>query len=382
MSGVRSHALRAGVAALLIAGASGVSCRGPEAAAETALDSASWTLAHQPRWRFGDGSGPPEYVLDRVFSGLITRQGAALIGNSGTQQVRMFDSAGSYVSATGRQGGGPGEFRSISWMTRFQDDSILAFDLRSQRFSVLTERGAFVRSFQNAAPGGPSFPLGIFSDGSVLVGVEKAYDPRSQAGRVRDTLALYRLAGDSAVAVRRIPGADWLLYGDGMRYRSIRLPFGRTSFVAVTGDRIVLASSDVARLHVLDDHGREIEIIDLPLRARRLASDELSEAIDEAAPDPGERGPLRREMRRVGRITAPVLTDLLVDSEMNLWVRTDPGRAGTSVKWLVVSPAGELVGSLLLPVDWRPLDIRGDRMLVWERDADEVERVSLRRVVK
>lgn len=380
MSGVCTRALRAG-AALLIAGASGASCGGPRPEGGSAPDSASWTLAAHPRWRIGDDSGPPQYVLDRVFSGLITREGGALIGNSGTQEVRAFDSAGSYVSATGRQGGGPGEFRSISWMTRFQDDSILAFDLRSQRFSVLTERGAFVRSFQNPASGGPSFPLGIFSDGSVLVGVEKAYDPRSQAGRVRDTLTLYRIAGDSAVAVRRIPGADWLLYGDGMRYRSIRLPFGRTSFVAVTGDRIVHASSDVARLHVLD-HGREIEIIDLPLRARRLASDELSEAIDEAAPDPGERGPLRREMRRVGRITAPVLTDLLVDSEMNLWVRTDPGRAGTSVKWLVVSPAGELVGSLLLPVDWRPLDIRGDRMLVRERDADEVERVSLRRVVK
>lgn len=382
MSGVRIRRLRAVVVALLIVGASGVSCGGPQPVAGSGPDSASWTLVPQPRWRIGDASGPPQYVLDRVFSGLVTPEGATLIGNSGTQEVRAFDSAGSFVSATGRQGGGPGEFRGINWMARFQGDSILVFDLRSQRFSVLTERGAFVRSFQNPASGGPSFPLGVFPDGSVLVRVEKAYDPRSQAGRVRDTLTLYRIAGDSAVAVRRILGADWLLYGDGMRYRSIRLPFGRTSLVAVAGDRIVHASSDVARLHVLDDHGREVEIIDLPLRARRLASDELSEAIDEAAPDPSERGPLRREIRRVGRITAPVLTDLLVDSEMNLWVRTDPGRAGTSVKWLVVSPAGGLVGSLLLPVDWRPLDIHADRMLVRERDADGIERVSLRRVVK
>ena len=79
----------------------------------------------------------------------------------------------------------------------------------------------------------------------------------------------------------------------------------------------------------------------------------------------------------LGYIRGPV--GLTIDSEGHV-VRIESLR--TSVKWLVVSPAGELVGSLLLPVDWRPLDIRGDRMLVRERDADGIERVSLRRVVK
>jgi len=157
-------------------------------------------------------------VFDRVFSGVLGDDATTLVGNSGTQQIRVFDGDGRSVAVAGRQGGGPGEFRSINGMSRFRGDSILVFDLRSQRFSVLTPRGAFVRSFQNSASGGPAFPFGVFPDGSILVGVEKSYDPRIQTGRVRDTLALYRLAPDSAA----IPGDTLAIRGERARRGSRR----------------------------------------------------------------------------------------------------------------------------------------------------------------
>lgn len=383
MTGARPsiRVLRVVGSALLLVLAPGASC-GVAHEAVAAPDSASWAVAPEPLWRIGDASGPAPYLLDRVFSGLITGHGAALIGNSGTREIRRFDSAGAFVSATGRQGAGPGEFRSINWMSRFRGDSILVFDLRSQRFSVITPRGTFVRSFQNGGFGGPAFPRGVFPDGAVLIGVEKAYDPRAGAGRVRDTLALHRVAGDSAAAVLRLPGAEWLVYGDGMRYRSTRLPFGRTALVAVSGDRIVHGSSDSPRLHVLDGSGRELATIDLPLRARSLAREEVRDAVEEAVANAGDRALVRRELSHRGGITAPVMTDLRADSEGNVWVRAYPPAGGGSAEWIVVSPDGALVGSRLLPVGWHPLDLRGGLMLVRERDADGVERVSLRQVTR
>jgi hypothetical protein len=151
---------------------------------------------------------------------------------------------------------------------------------------------------------------------------------------------------------------------------------------AVWGDRIVRASSDSARLEIRDRAGKRLTAIDLPIRERRLTQAEIAAGIERAVPDRRDRQLIERELRRHPPGSAPLISELRAGRDGSLWIRTYPAQSGAKVKWLVVSPAGERIGSVMLPADWRPLDIAAGRLLLREQDADGVERVSIRAVVR
>lgn len=350
----------------------------------TPADTAGWSMSSVPKVRIGAAAGAADYELSKVFGGLITLDGGVVVGNSGTSEIRRYDRTGRYLATSGRQGSGPGEFRSISWMGPYRGDSIVVYDMRSQRFSVLGPGGEFSRVLSPGTTAGPVRPLGIFSDGAILLAVEKAYDPRTQSGRTRDAVSLYTLSPDGVVSARigTYPGSEWLLYGAVSSYRSTRLPFGRTGMFAVWSDRIVRASSDSARLEVQDRAGKRLAAIDLAVRERRLTRAEIDDGTETAIPDRRDREVIERELRRHPPEWAPLITELRAGRDGNLWIRTYPARNGALVKWLIVSPAGERIGSAMLPADWRPLDIVRGRLLVREQDAAGIERVSIRSVVR
>jgi hypothetical protein len=349
----------------------------------TPADTAAWTLADTPRARIGVASGRPEYTLDRVYGGLVLPDGRIALGNSGTREVRFFDARGAYLSSVGGEGGGPGEFRGVNWIGRGSGDSVLVFDLRSQRFSVLDPRGAFARSFQLRETRASARPVGVFSDGTIAVAVEQQFDPRGGPGAVRDTIELLRVTPTGEIAGRlgRFPGVEWLIYEHPASFRTTQLPFGRSGHVAVTGEHVAYGSSDSNRLRVFDRSGAVVRTIEFPARPRRrLSEQELSAYLEEAVQDGAEREAIRHHFQGRGAAAAPVFSDLRADRRGNLWVQTFPARDGAPSKWLVLSPAGETLGSVLLPADHLPLDIDSAAVLVRETDEDGVQRVSLRTV--
>lgn len=341
---------------------------------------ASWRLAGEAGVTIGGSAGPGQ-ELYRVYGGLIAPGGKIVLGNSGTGEVRVFDPAGRFLSATGRQGRGPGEFTGINWMAPTRADSILVYDLRAQRFSVLDPAGAFVRSFRSALPPGSSRPLGVFSDGSVLVAVENRYDPRGD-GVVRDTLVLHRVSPEGAVlaTVGRFPGAEWLRYEHAASFRVARLPFGAAGHVAVAGDHVVYGSSDAGRLRVHDREGRVVREIALPGAPRALDRREVSDLLESSVPDEVERNAIRRHYDGTGEARAPVFSALRADREGRLWVQLAPEAESDSARWAVFTLQGEEAGSVRLPRGFFPLDVLGGWLLLRETDAEGTERVSVREV--
>jgi hypothetical protein len=81
-------------------------------------------------------------------------------------KVKYFDATGKLVKIAGRDGDGPGEFRSLTSICRTRGDTIVVSD--RARLGVLDKDGTVVRHFPNAAPRFLPYD-GCFADGTVLL---------------------------------------------------------------------------------------------------------------------------------------------------------------------------------------------------------------------
>jgi len=128
-----------------------------------------WTVADSPAFVIGVAQGAPAYELDRVRSATRLADGTVVVANSGSRELRFFDVTGRFVHSTGRDGEGPGEFRSIDGVWRYRADSLLAVDGALGRITILTRTGDPVRDFR-IETGNPIVHVrGVFDDGSLLI---------------------------------------------------------------------------------------------------------------------------------------------------------------------------------------------------------------------
>lgn len=356
---------------------------GDEPRAAPADTAAAWTLSAEPRVRIGAGDGPGQ-ELHRVYGGLVASDGRIVAGNSGTGEVRFFDARGRFLFASGREGSGPGEFRGIHAVSPLRGDSILVYDARLRRFSVLDAGGRFARAFSLPPAVGPAQLAGVLADGSIVVAAQEPFDPRGGAGVVRDHLVLLRVtaAGEVMDTVARVPGAEWLLYEAASSFPATQLPFGRAGYVAASGEHVVYASSDSDELRLLAPGGAPVRTIRVPAEPRVMTDAEVSAHLDASIDDPAERSAIRRHLEEEGDRSAPLVSGLRADRDGNLWVRLFPPAGSDVAKWVVLSPAGERIGSLRMRADAYPLDLRSDAVLVREGSTDGVEVVTLRALAK
>ncbi len=375
----RRTEIRFTAAALLLAAAA---CRpsGKAGAAATVPDSAAWVLGTRPLMLVGSGS-ESGHELDRVYGGIVTLDGSVVVGNSGTRELRFFSRDGAPGRVAGRSGRGPGEFQGINWLRPYRGDSLIAFDLRAQRFSVWSAAGEFGRVFQPPSPG-DTRAVGVFPDASVLIATDRPYDPRQGAGVVRDEFELSRISptGTPAASLGRFPGTEWLLYRHPAAFGATQPPFGTVAHVVVSGDHVAYASSETGRVAVHDGTGRLVRTIQVPVQPRRITRARIEQALREIE-DEVERRAVRRHLEGLRNAAEPAIRDLRADRRGRLWIQT-PASGPEMSRWLVYDAAGRQEGSILIPSSHVPLDIHPDRLLVRETDADGVHRVSLREVVR
>jgi hypothetical protein len=110
-----------------------------------------WTVGSTPTLTIGTTEADPGHELAQV-SGARMRDGQVLVANSGSYEIRRFDSAGRYLGATGRKGQGPGEFLGVISLFPASGDSVYTLDAGNLRWSLHDRSGRFVR----VIPGGPA----------------------------------------------------------------------------------------------------------------------------------------------------------------------------------------------------------------------------------
>jgi hypothetical protein len=341
------------------------------------------------RVSIGVVEGAPEYMLFRVLSGMVLRDGSIVIANSGTSQVRVYDQAGRFLRSFGKEGQGPGEFGAVAIVGVLADDSLLISDLREKRFSIFTTAGEFVRTIP--VPRAMSFSYeihGLLANRRLLVSPTAVPTSLPSSGTVTRnpvTVVWMGLDGGTVSPFAEFPGAESFRFN----YSSMPLVFGRGLHIVASGDRIAVANDDAYSIRVYDMTGKLLQVV----RERRepvpVRAGDFEAAIPPApAPLPGDRFLRNLEAQPRLRTKPPFgggcpYSCLRFDRAGNLWAReympgtnflfgNNPGSV-----WHIFNPQGVFTGSLIIPPKTVILDAGADWVLVNQRDDLDVEHVVL-----
>lgn len=127
--------------ALLVGGITLLSCSTPRSRVREA---SPWAVDPTPALTVGTKEADPGHELAGVFSARLV--GATLIvANSGSSELRRFDSLGRYQGAEGRKGQGPGEFLGTISLFPAPGDSLYSFDDQNLRWSIHDLSGHYGR---------------------------------------------------------------------------------------------------------------------------------------------------------------------------------------------------------------------------------------------
>lgn len=354
-------------------------------------DGRDWRLSVAPLLDIGAVDADPEYQLFQVAGALRLSDGRIVVANSGSSELRFFDADGTFLAASGREGGGPGEFEDLLWLERLAGDSIMAYDWRQRRVSIFDPHGRFVRSFDLhfiiQAGGFPTLvaPLG---DGSLLVSLEQTFVGERRAGLRRDTTLYLRCDTQGAVldTIGRFPGGESFSFMEGESWIGGGVPFGALAQAAVQGAGFYYGSSDSYEIgyHAADGTLQRIVRLDranLPVTAddiERFKQQSLARARDEP------RRQIRQRMfaRMPWPETMPAYDEFKVDEEGNLWVAEYRRPGDDQPRWQVFDRDGALLGLVGTPPRFAIHQIGPNYVLGRWRDALDVEHVLLYELVK
>lgn len=356
-----------------------------------------WRVPDEPTLTIGQLEGNAHYELYQVTGALSLADDVTVVANSGTLQLRFYDRRGTFMRSVGGRGGGPGEFQSLEWISRFAGDSILALDVSGHRVSFFDSSGRFGRSVRlEPSPEIPfPRPVGFFADGSLLA-THGAYVLGGELPvRVeRDEEGLFRFAADgtSASRVGTFLGRERdivLVRPPNGEPRVERWPrlLGRTTVYAASGDRFYVADNDTYEIQVYSMDPPRLRMIIRKQHVHLAVTEADVRAVrDSVLSSTGRADPIVRssfENRPPPPSTMPAYApDIHLDVDGNLWVREYTRPGDPRVAWSVFTGEGVFLGTVDTPSGLEILDIGSDCILGVRRDEVDVEYVQRYELLK
>ncbi|HET7602332.1 MAG TPA: hypothetical protein VFK36_04895 [Gemmatimonadales bacterium] len=354
----------------------------------------AWTVVDTP---FFDAGGSPGTDFQDVVSVVRTRDGALAVADGGDQRIRVFNGAGEVVRILGARGTGPGEFRSLSWMTA-AGDSLLAYDAVERRLTLFGAYGRVRTAALDVGNALFNMPVGRFRDGTLLV---ESGGPRfpfpGRPGQVRrDSALLLRADAEGHVqdTLAHVPWSESfgvaLGSGDRRFMAPMPRPFARRTSAVVLHSGFAVGEGGTYVIDVYSHDGT----LQQSMRRNRSGAPVTPEAIHAFAdarraqpPGSGLQGSLDSAL-----VTAldsapfpssmPVFERVLADEVGNLWVEEYSIRGGQPRHWSVFNDSGRWLGDVSTPAGFDPQYITGDALYgVW-RAGGEVPRVRGYALVK
>lgn len=392
---MRSRLKRGSVALLVVPLALGGCDEGaPSASGPTVTDSAGVRIVHHPLgqdfplWEVDqDGvltlEGDPDSPPFRVRSAFQLSDGGFAVAEAGNHRVAFFDSGGRFQGSSGGEGEGPGEFQSLSLLSRSVGDTLLAWDMGSRRVSVLTPSGEFVRSFGLQTTEEVPFAsvTAAFGDGSFLAtGFVDTGGGPIQTGRRSYTSPSFHFGPDGAFLAHlgsfATPESYFETFDNG-GFSVYPAPFGMVSHRLAVDSLFLTARSDSYELR-LAPPGGEINLVirrdprNQPVTSALRGSLVEKLVAESAGGDPASYRRVLEEMEVPDR--TPEFGRVFADRLGRIWVEEyDPLAEVT--EWRVYGSDGVGVGALHLPEDFRPTDAGEDYILGVQTDEMGVESI-------
>jgi hypothetical protein len=295
------------------------------------------------------GSGP-EAELTYVTALDADSRGRMYVANMFQQSVTVLAPDGKVLWKIGRDGSGPGEFRSVRDVQVLPGDSLLVYDPELARVSVFaadSSRPAYVVNMADHLRGMPPFHLRRApATGGYLAYFQARFafgsDNRFEARR--DSVALLNADGSTRARVASFAAAPFLV----ARTSVTPHPFGRRMVAGLDSrGRTLLAWTDSLAVTAYSPAGKREGSFSSRYDPPPITRDDSRRALERMG---GEQGKRMFESVLADSLPArwPAMGDLLVDDRDRVWINL-AGPLDQPAEWAVFSPAGRYLYSVFLP---------------------------------
>lgn len=353
-----------------------------------------WVIDSVPSLDIGGSDTDPHYDLLQVFGATRLSDGRVAVLNSGTSEIRYYDSTGVWLSSSGRKGQGPGEFEMAGALFQLSGDTLGVYDYQLRRMSRLAADGSFLPTIPMAeGEGGPMvIPVGRLTDGSWLASIGNVFTINTPSGAMRPPLALVHVAPDLVQVTDTVvvmpDNEAWVESGGSgdKRFMSVSsLPLGLSS--PGTVDDSLIFAGDAAQyiIGVYRPDGTLVRSIRYP-GARKPVTDDILERVKanelSGVPDRHRAEVEARWEKMPKPKELPAFDAFAVDADNNLWVSEGRALPADATDADVFDPAGKLLGSVALPAGFALSEVGHDYILgVWKDDVG-LEHVRRYEIVK
>lgn len=296
--------------------------------------------------------------------------GKLVVADARQAGLCLFDATGRFMRVVGRRGNGPGEFRAIASIDRLPGDSILVFDSKLGRLSVVSPAGAVVRSIPVPRPtttgNFTAVLVRALPDGTFLAGWTDRFERVPSPESVRLTLTLHRVdrtgkpLGPVGTFTHRMlfiqeqpgPPDPSIAFWDLAFGRRLSLVAAKDGFLAGDG------SAATVTLHGVD--GRALVAYRGSAPPRRVTPADIAAYRRDALAEAEPAGRAKEERRVKGMpfpATFPAYRALVLDRAGRLWLDPEPSPAdaGRGTEWAVWELAAGRSFRVMVPAGFRPM---------------------------
>ena len=326
-------------------------------------------------------TGAPE-EFGRVNSATLGPDETVLVADGLNHEVRVFGLDGVHRRTFGRNGEGPGEFRSlysVAWM----GDRLLTLDSSLGRIGEFSAEGEWLGQQRvegrvsgspagiRLIPAGPDefYRLGFLRDAAGITRVLVRHDSRGETG---DTLSW----------LQPPPGpAGFILCQHGGTITSFPVPFG-PGLAQHPGPGAVMysAMTDAYRIAVTGRNGDTLRVIERSLSPEPISDEEWAAGNRDFEELLAERPDAECDPRRPGRPEAKsFIQSLFIAPDGKLWVEVIR-TAGN--RWELFDPEGRLLGAVPAPPrkeDAAPA-FSADHLITIRQDSLDLDHVDVWRI--
>lgn len=342
-------------------------------------------LSSLPLIDLGAADAPDEYQFEYLVAAVHLPGQGFVIADRGRKQVLFYDARGNHLHSAGGPGEGPGEFRDIGALGRM-GDSILAFDWRQGRLTVLDTSGNLVGTVDLGPTGDDRHPIHTYNLAGVLDGklllAPWAIMPLGQrsVGPYWDSASvlIYGLDGGLQGSLPEAYRTEMYVGTQGSSGR----PFGARTSISSSGSKVFMGTGKRFEVRVFGSDGKLQRIV----RRRFQPSPVTAEVIDSllqyrlrsaGLTTPGdpraaafrnslESAPIPEEM--------PAFSWVFSDSRGRIWVQIySPAFRTGPREWSLFDESGTWLGSAKTPARFDILGVCEDLVMgVW-RDSLNVQ---------
>lgn len=364
---------------------------------------AVWSVTPEPLVELGAIDGAQGVLFTRIVGAVALADGRYVVADGGENHLVLVAADGALERTVGREGEGPGEFTNLRGVWTTPEGGFATWDSRQRRFTRFAPDGTMIDTKRAVVPADDARLTGanldgfhgVLSDGRVVLAWIGATGS-GRGGSLQETLVADRMVYglfDMEGHLRTVLGQDsgmirWFRNGR----LSAPLPHSPYPWTTVAADTVVSTDGLGNALFFGPLSGGPARVLALPGQApdradawSALESLAAAGALDDvwvsvlAQTDP-DAGPI------------PVHGRMLGDDAGRLWLKAydpasdalavRPGSFATGGTWTVIETDGTPVATLAMPDDLAPLAVIGDRMLALGRDAFDVERFVVVRLVR